>query len=90
MVRAAISIGVMNEEREKSKGQLLLTVVEVTGLKLPRRGFRKAVVRQVFAEAQLSERLCQQTTAVDASDPKHIQWNGARSLLRFRCHIRVD
>ena len=88
MVRAAISIGVMNEEREKSKGQLLLTVVEVTGLKLPRRGFRKAVVRQVFAEAQLSERLCQQTTAVDAS--KDIQWNGARSLLRFRCHVRVD
>ena len=85
MVRAAISIGVMNEE---SKGQLLLTVVEVTGLKLPRRGFRKAVVRQVFAEAQLSERLCQQTTAVDAS--KHIQWNGARSLLRLRCHVRVD
>ena len=42
---------------------------------------------KVFAEAQLSERLCQQTTAVDAS--KHIQWNGARSLLRFRCHVRA-
>ena len=55
--------------------------MEVTGLKLPRWGFHKNTIRHVFAEAQLSERLSRQTTVVDASvDPKHIQWNGARSL----------